>query len=387
MRILLYEWPSYLQSDIEWVCREQGIKIEKFTWKFKDKNVDDRFEKWFAEHIDTAQFGVLFSINYWPLLSQVAQKNGIGYIAWCYDNPLNVVRIEETLGNPVNTVVFFDRIQMEKYKRLGFDTVHYMPLCVNRDRLQRMRISRLEQKRYGCDVSLVGSLYESRYQEIRVLVDERTQGYLDAALSVQQNLYGVYLFDEMLSDELVEEINGYIKEQHPDTEFKLLKEALNFAMASEVTRRERLLLLKLLGRYFDTRLYSFQSSEILQEVKCFPAVDYVEEMPKVFACTKINLNPSLKCIQSGIPLRALDVMGAGGFLLSNYQAELAEQFADGKEMVQYESVEDAFDKAKFYLAHEDLRRKIALEGQRKVFEKYAIQERFAEIFALAGMES
>lgn len=385
MRILLYDWPSYLQYDVEWVCREKGISVEKFTWKFKDKNIDESFEKWFEEHVDTKHFDVLFSVNYWPLLSQMAQRYGIRYIAWCYDNPLNVVRIEETLGNPVNAVIFFDRIQTEQYVQAGFETVHYLPLCVNRDRLKRLQITDRERKQFTAEVSLVGSLYESKYQEIRALTDEYTQGYLDAALAVQQNLYGTYLFDEMITEGVVARINQYIKEQHPETSFRLLREALTFAMASEVTRKERLLLLSLFGRYFDTKLYSFQSSTILQGVKCFPPVDYVEEMPKIFACTKINLNPSLRCIQSGIPLRALDVMGAGGFLLSNYQPELAEQFADGEEMVLYESVEDAFTKAKFYLEHEEIRREIAMRGQQKVFAEYALQERFGEILALAGV--
>lgn len=244
---------------MEWVCGEKGISVEKFEWKFTDKNVDGAFEKWFGEHVDTKQFDVLFSVNYWPLLSQAAQRNGIRYIAWCYDNPLNVVRIEETLGNPVNTVIFFDRIQTEQYVQAGFETVHYLPLCMNRDRMKQLQMTARERSRFTAEVSLVGSLYESKYQEIRALTDEYTQGYLDAALAVQQNLYGTYLFVEMITEGVVARINQYIKEQYPETLFHLLREALTFAMASEVTRKERLLLLSLFGRYFDIKLYSFQS--------------------------------------------------------------------------------------------------------------------------------
>jgi spore maturation protein CgeB len=202
---------------------------------------------------------------------------------------------------------------------------------------------------------------------------------VDAVMAAQQDLYGCYLFDEVVTDELTARINAYIKEQHPDTAFRLLREALTFAMASEVTRKDRLILLTLLGRRFDTRLYSFQESEIIQGVKCFPPVDYVTEMPKVFACSKINLNPVLRCIQSGIPLRALDVMGAGGLLLSSYQPELAEQFAGEEEMVMYESMEDAVAKADFYLKHDDLRLQIAQNGQKKVLEQYSLQERLHTI--------
>lgn len=383
MKLLLYEWESYLQYDVKEICREMGIQVDSFAWKFADKNVDEAFEKWFGKSVDTRQYDALLSINYWPVLSRMAQQRGIKYIAWCYDNPLNVINPEETLGNPVNCVFFFDRLQAQKYIRMG--TVHYLPLGVNSTRLSKLRLSGQDYDKYCADIALVGSLYESRMQELRALADEHTQGYLDAVMAAQQNLYGCYLFDELISDELISGINEYVAKRNPGTSFRLPKEALTFAMASEVTRKERLILLTLLGRRFDTRLYSFQSSRILQGVKCFPAIDYVSEMPKVFACTKINLNPSLRCIQSGIPLRALDIMAAGGFLLSNYQPELAEQFEDGEEMVIYESMEDAVAKAEYYLKHEESRQQIARNGQTKVLKEYSLQRRLRQILEIAGI--
>ncbi len=379
MKLLLYEWESYLQYDVKAICREMGIQTDSFAWKFRDKNADEDFAQWFQESVDVRKYDALLSINYWPMLSEVAQRRGIKYIAWCYDNPLNVIEPERTLGNPVNYVFFFDRVQAERYEQAGFETVYHLPLGVNSTRLGQMKISGRDCERYGVEVSLVGSLYESRFQELHELADDYTKGYLDAVMAAQQNLYGCYLFDEAVSDEIIEGINRHVAEQNPGTSFRLLKEALTFAMASEVTRRERLILLSLLGRRFDTRLYSFQSSQVLHGVKCFPAVDYVSEMPKVFSCSKINLNPSLRCIQSGIPLRALDVMGAGGFLLSNYQEELAERFVDGQEMVIYESMEDAVAKADFYLKNEELRRQIAQNGRAKVLEEYSLQDRLRQI--------
>ena len=108
-------------------------------------------------------------------------------------------------------------------------------------------------------------------------------------------------------------------------------------------------------------------------------------MPQIFACSKINLNPSLRIIQTGIPLRAFDIMGAGGFLLSNYQEELLELFEDGIEVVVYESPEDAVEKIDFYLRHEDLRREIAERGKRKTFEEHSLQSRMETILRIADI--
>ena len=62
-------------------------------------------------------------------------------------------------------------------------------------------------------------------------------------------------------------------------------------------------------------------------------VHYMYEMPLVFKCSKINLNITLRSIRNGIPLRAMDIMGAGGFLLTNHQNDFAMHFVDGEDYV------------------------------------------------------
>ena len=90
MKLLIYSWNSYFQYDLYEICKEWSIAHDVFPWKFEDKNRDEAFEKWFDSHVDCSQYDALLSVNYWPMLSKVAQKKGIKYIAWCYYNPLNV---------------------------------------------------------------------------------------------------------------------------------------------------------------------------------------------------------------------------------------------------------------------------------------------------------
>ncbi len=113
-------------------------------------------------------------------------------------------------------------------------------------------------------------------------------------------------------------------------------------------------------------------------------MDYTSQMPKIFRDSKINLNMSLRSITSGIPLRALDVMGAGGFLLSNYQPELAECFEDGKELALYGSAQELIEKAAYYLAHEEERQEIAAAGFRKVQELFSYEVKVKQMLELAG---
>ena len=89
MKLLLYEWSSYLQYDLKEICKEKNIQWESFDWKFNNKNEDEAFELWFQQNVDGSRFDALLSINYWPMLSKAAKAKDMKYIAWCYDNPLN----------------------------------------------------------------------------------------------------------------------------------------------------------------------------------------------------------------------------------------------------------------------------------------------------------
>lgn len=63
-------------------------------------------------------------------------------------------------------------------------------------------------------------------------------------------------------------------------------------------------------------------------------------------------------------------MGAGGFLISNWQPELAECFEEGKEVVMYYDRNDLMSKIEYYLQNEDERMKIAENGQKKIIEQF-----------------
>ena len=95
--------------------------------------------------------------------------------------------------------------------------------------------------------------------------------------------------------------------------------------------------------------------------------------------SKINLNMTIKPIQTGLPLRIFDIMGCGGFCMTNYQAELPEYFEIGVDLEAYSSMEELVDKCSYYLTHEDERRQIALNGYEKVKQYHGYVNRMVEI--------
>ena len=387
MRLLIFEWASgtYTYNDIVSVLSKKGITTRTVSYQFNDKNEDEFFESHFSKVLKDDVYDAVFSVNYFPLVAKCCHNEKIKYISWCYDNPLDVLNIEKTLGLPGNHVFVFDRIQAEVYRKKGFTNVHHMPLAVNYERLESIKLTKTERELYSSDISFVGKMYDSMYGQYLSLMDDYCKGYIEALVNTQSKIYGYWFIDELLTASLLDQINLHFKELDPSTKFTLPKEALSYAIAAQITRNDRLLLLNLLAKHMNVTYYSWEKCELLHNIRYMGSCDYYTQMPKIFKSSSINLNITLKILQSGIPLRVMDILGSGGFLLSNYQPELAEYFIDGKDIVMYESIEDAYDKARYYLEHEDLRKQVAASGHQKTKDLFTYDKQISRIFEISGI--
>ena len=103
-------------------------------------------------------------------------------------------------------------------------------------------------------------------------------------------------------------------------------------------------------------------------------------MPLVFKQSKINLNITLRGMKGGVPLRAIDIMGCGGFLLSNFQSGFLDYFVPGEDFVYFENKEDLLYKIDYYLEHEEERKEIAGNGHDKIAAGHTYRHRVREMF-------
>lgn len=378
MNILIVHWGAYTHSDILWAFTKLNIHYNTVEYIFNDKNKDDTFITWFSSQLRDAHYDAVFSVNYFPLIAQVCATFNMKYLSWSYDCPLNVYNIEATLGFPTNYVFLFDRIQVSHYQQLGFDNVFHLPLAVNPERLSNITITPSEQAHYQSDIGFVGKLYNSTFPSIIAPQNDYIKGYLTAVVNTQLKIYGHYFVDNLLTDRIVTDVTTQL-------EYPISKEELAYSVSTYITHNERLILFSQLAAKHTFKLYSYDSNPLLTNVIQQGYVRYLTEMPKVFMSSKINLNISVKNTQSGIPLRVLDIMGCGGFLLSNYQPELAEFFIPDTDFVYYESIEDALEKADYYLANDNLRRKIALNGHLKCHEHFSYQKQLSALLHIAGL--
>ena len=370
MKLLFFQWHSFMNEGIERALKKLNIEYDTYFYQFTDWEKDDVFLEQFETYVKEKDFNAVLSVNFSPLISGICENRQILYISWIYDSPIHI-RDLSSMKNSCNRIYVFDRGQAEEYQKAQIAAM-YMPLAVDTE-LFGNRIAALGEG-YGADISFVGALYQTKYQEYAAFLSEYRKGYLEGIIRSQMKVYGGYLIPELITEELLQNLNEDYRKKTNDT-FLMGKRELEFMLACETTGRERYLALSLLSGHYPVDLYSQEMDEGLKKVNYRGYADYYREMPVIFARSKVNLNISLKTIRTGIPLRVLDIMGCGGFVLSNYQQELLEYFVPGEECAVYENTEDLFLKADYYLKHEEERKRIAAAGLAKVKRDFTFEAR------------
>lgn len=376
MNILFWQWHAFMQNGMENALKKLNIEYRIFNYQLSDWEHDTAFVEKLEKELEQGAFDAVISVNYCPLVSAVCQNHHLRYIAWVYDSPVHI-RDLSSLHNSCNKIYFFDRGQVEKYKKQGYGTVFHLPLAADetvwefQDYLQPS----------GCDVAFVGQLYKSDYNYLMAPLPQYYRGMMDGMLAAQGQVYGAYLLDEMITKPLMEKLNEFYQKASQNAK-RVMKAELEYACACEVTGRERFTALSLLAGRYNVHLYSGDRNNQIEGIKSNGYVDYYTQMPSVFKNAKINLNISLKTIRTGIPLRVFDVLSCGGFLITNYQEELTEYFEPGVDLVVYEDVRDLVLKTDYYLKHEEERRAIAQNGHRKVRELCTFEGRMRQMLEL-----
>lgn len=376
-KLLFFQWNSFMNRGVERGLKELEIEYDTCFYQLKDWEIDEKFQEWFLELLRKGKYSRVFSVNFVPLISEVCEEKGICYCSWIYDSPVHFRNLD-SMKRSCNRIYLFDRGQVEVYRKRGIP-IKYLPLAADTYNF-RLNVSARERERYRGMISFVGKLYQTEYNYFSMPLNEHSRGYLEGLINAQSKVYGGYFLDELITEELLEELNKDYRKASSGS-FEMGRRELEFMLASEITGRERRIALSLLGKYYPVSFYSGETEGIPDNLHQKGYVDYYSQMPLIFSESKINLNISLKTIRTGMPLRILDIMGSGGFLMSNFQAEIPEYFNIGEEIEVYQGIEDLICKTKFYLEHEEVRNKIAQKGYERVGKFFTFKERLATILS------
>lgn len=371
MKFLILEWSAYMQADMEDALHRIGIITVEYGYRILNWDDDPYFYRRFDTIISLEKPDAVMMMNYMAPMAELCAKYGIPYISWVYDCPFGLRNPEKTLGLKTNHVYFFDKNEVSEFVRKGYNNVKHLPLAVNTERIDKLLSG--EEDKYRADVSFVGILYDNQYETMRGFVKGSIGEEIDKLVGEQLNLYGEYIIIDRLKELLydkgkMEEVRDMFQD---NISINGLSDDVFFdwmvhTIGKEVTRRERIMILILLSKRSDTVLYTPSINEKLSHVRYGGVVSAYNQAPFVYRESRINLNITLKDITSGMSLRVLEILGAGGFLLTNKQLEIGENFKNGEEVIMYESIADAVEKTEYYISHDSERKRIAEAGRRAV---------------------
>ena len=407
MEILFYRYNSICEPDIIQVFTAFGITVHTEEMEMTDKSVTPKqcagkITEWLMNH----SFAFVFSINFFPAISYTCNHFKIPYVCWSVDSPVPEL-FSNALKNEWNRVFLFDRAQYQFFRSINPEHIFYLPLATNVKRWENVIIDMSEEDftKYGSDVSFVGSLYTEKCKYDNLLrvrnssgnptydthvISSYAQGFVDGLIEAQLKVYGCNFISDNLNDCVIREIADADSDFYRGSDTYMNTDRYLVAhqyigMKLAAVERERTL--NRLAKHFHVTLYTNSDTSALSGVDCRGGVNTLHEMPKVFHVTRINLNMTMRPIETGLSLRVWDILGCGGFLLTNYQTEIPEYFEIGKELETYESMEELEQKIQYYLTHEDERIEMAINGYEKVAKFHTYERRLTEMIRILSRET
>ena len=431
MNVLFYRYGSICEPDILTAFQKLGLTVSQCTAEITEKKltVAQRLTA-VSDALCKQPASLIFSVNFYPFLSDLSERLGLLYVCWSVDCPV-LELFSVSIRNRCNRIFLFDYMQYETFHPENPEGIFYLPLSTNVARWDEIieNLTDKDWQQYSSDVSFVGSLYHEKSplsplhnvslapslpagnstpslsfsgqndaqtpflpvrngtQAVRdnnhdsFSPGEYWQGYIKGITEAQLKLCGYNLLENTVTPKLITVLKDAFPDFYqPDNCFKDTDSyvAANYYLGMYVSELERIRVLNSLAEAgHRLTVYTRSNTSLLQGADCRGGVTTHTEMPKVFHCSKINLNITMKSIQSGLSLRVWDICGCGGFLLSNYQAEIPEYFEIGKDLDCYESVPDLKNKVSYYLTHDDLRREMAHNAYEKVKTLHTYEIRLA----------
>lgn len=387
MKIIIHRYGSICEPDLIEAFCACGLTVIEDSTEINQKTIsrEERI-RILGELVLTHKPAFVFTINFFPYISEICERLRVLYVSLSVDCPV-LELFSLSIRNKHNRIFLFDYMQYQLFYPENPEGIFYLPLASNTDRWEQelSSVSEKERESYACDISFVGSLYKEKSPLPTLALDDFHRGLAEGIIEAQLKVPGCSLLDEIPPASLLSAVRradpSFFSPEgcFTNTDPYVLS---HYYLGMQVSALERVRTFLELGKEFSIDLYTRSDTSDLEDVPgihCRGGVATHSEMPRVFRFSKINLNITMRSIQSGLSQRIWDILGCGGFLITNYQSEIPEYFTIGKDLECYESLGELKEKISFYLSHDDIRNEIAQNGWKKTREQHTYIHRVLQI--------
>ncbi|MBN2719363.1 MAG: glycosyltransferase [Deltaproteobacteria bacterium] len=295
------------------------------------------------------------------VLATLLERYDIPIASWFVDHPMPVLGGADNNATSNLQLFCFERTAFAWLQKSGYANPGYLPTASNGKYFRPDRLNPTLMDRYRCQISFAGN---SWWYKTRV---EPAKGIRKAARAMmarqkigRSNVAGA--FEKML-------------EKGDRKAFAAAQVVL--AEASMASRQR---FVKRLQALNPTLIGDEYWKNICPGVKVSPYLDYHTELPSFFAASHVNMNITSEQMPTAVNQRVWDVPAVNGFLLTDAQDDALEIFTDEESMAFYSSLDEAMSKARFYLAHPDVRERIAAKGRAIVEQSHRMTHRMQSMY-------
>lgn len=384
LRSHYHKTPQLLAEDSIEGLVELGYQVESFDLPPLD-NLPQEVAGQLIEEINRISPDFIFTINnigFSPVFLEAVQKAEIPIVSWFADSPFFWVSekvLKELAGQPYYLFIC-DKVYVQRVKELGLEKVFYLPLATNPRVFKQIELTAEEIEKYGCNISFVGDSGYLFYKKFEELVkggfnakDSEFYAIIEEIVRIQSQ--NPLLEMKTILTQMEEVFRRPLSTGSPEDD-RWIQMWLETAAMSEY-RRQLMEAVSDFGLY----LYGDNGWEELvgNKVKFMGWIDNRTDLPRLYNASRINLNISKPQAKSTLPLRAFDICGCGGFMLTDYRYDVATLFNRDEEVVVYNDKDDLRRKAEYYLTHPEERSEIAKRVQRRVFSEHTFKVRMEHL--------
>lgn len=327
----------------------------------------------------------MISTIFFQIVAAYTHELGIKYAVYGMDSPHYAAWVPEYPRLDNVYLFHFDSREVERFQSCGYTNVTYLPLAAGMTWADTIHTSDVDRKKFGSAVSFVGGLYgDNPFDTCAGRLPQPVQEHIWNQLENSAFLWdGKERLQEGVSKELLHICQTVTPElcnpgftMGDDYYFR------QWTLARKLSNIERTLLLEQIAEQYDFRLYTRVKELVPENIHRYPPVNAMTDQLKVFQSSGINLNITLRSIESGIPLRVFDILSVGGFVLTDYRKDAEGLLKEDEEIVMFRTPEEMMDKLAFYTTHETERNRIAANGCRRARKEYSYEKMLGEILKI-----
>jgi spore maturation protein CgeB len=333
-------------------------------------------------------FGVSFSVD----LARMAKSYQVPYVTWFIDPLVDSRVLEPDVVSEQAILFHFSKGDLERFRRAGYRNVFYIPLAVPDAELDG---GRMRAKSHN--VGFVGNCYTPEASGFGTY----QASYLNAGLPREEGLATLESFLDAGVKDLVTPLQelflAHVAARQPDFFQKApilepsksgrsVEGRLGFfiedVLAHELDTRVRGGLIRALaplGMEVWGDLAGWQPF-LGAGARCHGPTANRGELGEALATSRVCVNVPWRITQS-VNMRSFEIAAVGSLQLSLESPELAALFEPDREVVFFRTLEEAQDKARYFLAHDTEREAIAAAGRRRYLADHRLDARLCELEA------